>query len=100
VAEPFTLDDDRVDHFRARFLADVISECTGDYWRRRGLLLLAARHRPGIDFPGRLSDAEHAARNSRLESDARACMHRASLERPGLPVPAIVVAELLRGVRA
>lgn len=92
------LDAERLEHFACRVLADALSEATADYWHGRAQRFLDARHRPGIDYAGRASQADLESRARRLEATAAACRHRASLEGPGLPVPAIVAAELLRGV--
>lgn len=43
-----------VEHFQRRVIQDALSEATGDYWRRRGAALAAARPRPG-DFNGHVS---------------------------------------------
>nr|NLI50742.1 hypothetical protein [Propionibacterium sp.] len=93
-----SLDADQLEHFACRVLADVLSEATADYWQARAQRFLDARHRPGIDFAGRASQADLESRARRLEATAAACRARASLEGPGLPVPPIVAAELLRGV--
>lgn len=80
-------------HFQARVLADALSEATAAYWERRARALEDAAPRPG-DWPGRASAASLEAARERCLGAAAACRARASLEGPGLPIPALVIAEL------
>jgi len=89
-----TEEPERLAHFRCRVLADALSEATRDYWRRRAEAFEDAAPRPG-DFPGRATPEELRAARRRCLDAAAACRARASLEGPSLPVPALVVAELL-----
>lgn len=87
----------RLAHFRARLLADVLSEATATFWERRAQALLDAAPRPG-DYTGRATAADLSAARERCLSTAAACRARASLEGPGFPVPPIVVAALAEAV--
>lgn len=89
------LDAGRLAHFNARVLADTLAEATADYWRARAQRFLECAHRPGVDYPGRRTPEELEEHNERIRAKAEACLHRASLEGPGMAVPPIVVAELL-----
>lgn len=88
------LDAARVAHSNARVLADCLSEATASYWERRAKAFEDAAPRPG-DYNGRATSADLSAARERCLSTAAACRARASLEGPGLPVPAIVVAALM-----
>ena len=68
-----------VEHFRSRVLQDALTEASAVYWRRRAEHLEAARHRPGIDFPGRASTEELRARWVALTEAASACRARADV---------------------
>lgn len=80
-------------HFHARVLADALSEATAAYWERRARALEDAAPRLG-DWPGKASAASLEAARERCLGAAAACRARASLEGPGLPIPALIVAEL------
>lgn len=84
-------------HFNARVLADCLSEATAAFWERRAEAFLEAAPRPG-EYHGRATPAELSAARQRCLDAAAACRARATLEGPGLPVPAIVVAALSEGV--
>jgi len=88
------LDGARLAHFHARVIADALAEATAVYWRGRADALLDAAPRPG-DYVGRATPEQLSAARERCQRDAAACLRRSSLEGPGLPVPPIVVAELL-----
>ena len=87
------LDGGRLAHFTARVLADAMSEGTAIFWERRARELEAAAPRPG-DFRGRATEAELAEAGRRCREAAAACRARASLEGPGLPFEASIIAEL------
>lgn len=84
----------RLLHFRARVLADCLSEATADYWRRRADQFEDAAPKDG-DFHGTATPEALAEARERCLATAAACRARASLEGPGLPIPALVWAELL-----
>lgn len=67
-----------VQHCRARFLQDMLTEATSAYWTRRAEAFDAARSRPG-DYPGRTTAEQRAARDRRLATVAQACRHRAEV---------------------
>lgn len=89
----------RLAHFRARVLADALTEATRGYWHRRAATFDDAAPRPG-DFNGRATPDQLEAARVRCLDAAQACRNRATLEEPGAPVPALVVAVLLEGVPA
>lgn len=87
------IDDARLAHFHARVLADCLSEATSAFWERRARDFEDAAPRVG-DWHGNASEAALEAARERCVATAAACRARASLEGPGLPIPALVVAEL------
>lgn len=87
------VDGARLAHFHARVLADALSEATATFWERRARDFEAAAPRAG-DWPGRATEVELRAASERCAATAAACRARASLEGPGLPIPALVIAEL------
>ena len=65
-------------HFRARVLADCLTEASAVGWLRRAAVFDAARPRPG-DFNGRATPDELRARDLRCQAVAAACRHKAEL---------------------
>jgi len=68
-----------VEHFRARVVQDALNEATASYWTRRAETFEAARHRPGIDYPGQASLDELRERWRDLTEIATACRNRATV---------------------
>lgn len=79
-----------VAHFRERVLQDALNEATASYWTRRAETFEAARHRPGIDYPGRATLDELRARWCALTETAQACRARAQVSPLDLIEPAVV----------
>src|SRR4051794_37351162 len=60
-------------------LVDVALGADPLYWERRAQSLEAARHRPGIDYPGQADVEQLRARWVALTEAAKACRARAQL---------------------
>jgi len=67
------------DQLVARILQDAMTDATRSWWLRRAEQLEAARHRPGIDWPGRASEDDLRRRWRALTEAAQACRARAEL---------------------
>lgn len=67
------------DQIVRRLLQDAMVDATRMYYRRRAEQLEAARHRPGVDWPGRASDTELRDRWRNLTETAQACRARAEI---------------------
>lgn len=68
-----------VEHFRGRILQDALTQATAEHWKRRAETLEEARHRPGIDWPGRATVDELRARWVALTTAAAACRQHAEV---------------------
>lgn len=67
-----------IEHFRKRVVQDALTEATADYWIKRAETFEAARHRPGVDFPGDASLDQLRERWHQLTATAEACRRRAT----------------------
>ncbi len=81
-----------VEHFRARVVQDALTEATGAYWLRRSEVFEAARHRPGVDYPGAASLDDLRERWVTLTETAQACRARAQMSPLDLDDAVIVAA--------
>ena len=68
-----------VDHFRARVLQDALTEALRSTWLRRADAFEAARHRPGIDYPGTATVEQLRAKWLELTEKAAVCRNHATV---------------------
>lgn len=69
-----------LDRYRARFLEQLLTEATADYWERRAEAFELAAPRPG-DYLGHQTPEELARRAQRAAERATACRNHAALIR-------------------
>ena len=67
-----------VDHFRARVLQDALTEALRSTWLRRADAFEAARHSPGIDYPGTATVEQLRAKWLELTEKAAVCRNHAT----------------------
>lgn len=67
------------DHLVGRILQDAMTDATRSWWLRRAEQLEAARHRPGVDWPGHASEDALRRRWRDLTETAQACRARAEI---------------------
>jgi hypothetical protein len=75
-----------LDHFRARFLQDALTEATAQYWLRRAEQLDAAAPQPG-DYNGHASQEQLAEAWVQCKTAAIACRWHAELIMEDRPEP-------------
>lgn len=68
-----------VEHFRARVLQDALTEALRSTWLRRAEAFEAARHRPGIDFPGTATVEQLRAKWLELTEKSAGCRNHARI---------------------
>lgn len=77
--------DTELNRYRVRWLEQLITEASADYWERRAATFDAARPRP-TDYHGRATPADLARQDQRCRDTAAACRSHASLLRQsGMP---------------
>ncbi|BAK36064.1 hypothetical protein MLP_30500 [Microlunatus phosphovorus NM-1] len=67
------------DHLAVRILQGAMTDATRLWWLKRAEQLEAARHRPGVDWPGRASENDLQRRWWDLTEAAQACRARAEV---------------------